>query len=103
MPDLTLLRLTSSRLPILTNLEFTGVSLEKSFGLVIHVTADAPPGTARTGSAKARAEFWEHGSRMPQGGLVAIVTKTNTDNGRYDMKVNIATLALSEPRSSPGC
>jgi hypothetical protein len=87
--------LTCSRLPILTNVEYTGISLDSRRGLVIHVTADAPPGRARAGTPKARAEFWEAGKRMPQGGLVAVITKNKGGTGAQEMEVAIATLTIS--------
>ncbi|GMK56414.1 hypothetical protein CspeluHIS016_0302540 [Cutaneotrichosporon spelunceum] len=85
----------SVRLSILTNAKYTNLSLDSRRGLVIHVTADVPPGRARTGSIKARKEFWEDGTRLPQGGLVAVVAKTKSSAGTQEIEVSIATLTMS--------
>lgn len=83
------------RLPILTGIKYTGVSLDSRHGMAIHVTADCPPGGARGGSMKSRAEFWETGKRMPQGGLVAVITKNKEGTSAPEMEVAIATLTMS--------
>lgn len=66
-------------------------------GLVIHVTADAPPGKARATVLKSRTEYWENGKRMPQGGLVAVVTKNKPGtNSSQCLDIAIATLSMSK-------
>ncbi|BEJ11584.1 hypothetical protein CspHIS471_0200440 [Cutaneotrichosporon sp. HIS471] len=64
------------------------------YGLVIHIAADAPPGRARIGTFKARSEFWETSKRMPQGGLVALITKNKAGTGAQELEVAIATLTM---------
>lgn len=62
-------------MPLISSIEYCGLDLNHKHGLVIHVRGDTPPGAARSGAHSARRRFWEQGKRLPQGGLVAIVTK----------------------------
>lgn len=72
--------------------------MDSRHGLVIHVTADAPPGKARTTNRNARIEYWEHGKRLPQGGLVAVVTKDKQgpSNTGHELNIAVAILTMSE-------
>ena len=68
--------------------------MDDKFGLVIHVSAEAPPGPARSPKVGTRYFHWKEGKRLPHGGLVALVTK-----GIYDQKqphVAVAVLTMSE-------
>jgi len=62
-------------MPLISNIEFSGIALDHKHGLVVHVRGDSPPGNARSNSPGVRKAFWENGKRLPQGGLVAVVTK----------------------------
>ena len=64
-----------SMIPILTNVQFSGLSLDKHHGPVFSFTADAPPGQARNPNSGSRYAFWKFGKRMMSGGMVALVSK----------------------------
>lgn len=72
---------------------FVGLELGTRDGLVVLASADAPPGRfARDERPGARRRFWEESRRMPQGGLVAVMTKHKCGNAT----VAVATLTMSE-------
>jgi hypothetical protein len=66
-----------SELPLITNVKFSGVGLDKNYGLVIQVTADAPPGALRDALPKARADFLIESARLGYGALVALITPSD--------------------------
>lgn len=92
-----LMALTPSRLPILTNVEFTTMSLDRRYGLVVHARADAPPGRSRVSSLKGRTDYWQQSKRMPQGGLVALVTKYK--HGEPQLAIGLLTTSERPPCS----
>lgn len=85
--------LTCSRLPILADVEFVHMSLDRRHGLVVHARASAPPGRPRTSAVKGRADYWQQSKRMPQGGLVALVTKYQ--QGQPQLAIGILTTSES--------
>lgn len=76
-------------LPILTDMRTVGAVLDRKHGVVVHVTANAPPGRART---KAAQQFWTEGKRLIARGLVAVINKKH---GRL-ASVTLATIATCE-------
>jgi hypothetical protein len=62
-------------MPIITHIEYHGLSLTPKNGLVVIVRGDTPPGDARAQTHERRRQFWEKGKRLPVEGLVAIVSK----------------------------
>lgn len=57
-----------STIPVLSNVEFTGLALDRFQGPVFRLTADAPPGPARNPSSESRHAFWKFGKRLMTGG-----------------------------------
>ncbi len=62
-------------LPLVSNIEFCGLSFDQNYGLVIRFCGGAPPGPARSDTSDTRKRFWEQVDRLQYGGLVAPVTK----------------------------
>lgn len=86
------LQLTRSRLPILTDISFVNLTLDRRHGLVVHARATAPPGRPRATTVKSRVDYWQQSKRMPQGGLVALVTRYK----HGDAQLAIGILTMSE-------
>jgi hypothetical protein len=63
-----------------TNVKFTPF-VANFRGISVGITFDSPPGRARAPESRARAAFWEgmSGKRLMQGGLVALVWKTQAE------------------------
>lgn len=62
-------------MPLVPNIDMCGITLDHKHGLVVHVRGDRPPGAARSDNPDTRRRYWEQGKRLPQGGLIALVTK----------------------------
>lgn len=62
-------------MPLVSNIEFSAITLDHKHGLVVHVRADAPPSYARSALPATPKRFWKQGKSVPLGGLVALVTK----------------------------
>lgn len=64
---------------VYTNVHFISLTPDRR-GITVLLSVAAPPGGARSNQARARAAFWENmgGKRLLQGGLVALVWKSQT-------------------------
>lgn len=90
----------SVRLPILANVSFATLTLDRRYGLVVHARATARPGRSRALTVKSRADYWQQSKRMPQGGLVAIVTQYKHSDPQ--LAIGILTMMTSRfAHSSP--
>lgn len=60
---------------VYTGVRFEDVRCDRYRGIVVEVSFDTPPGSARSDTASKRASYWEgrSGKRLMQGGLVALV------------------------------
>ncbi|KDQ57638.1 hypothetical protein JAAARDRAFT_270513 [Jaapia argillacea MUCL 33604] len=84
-----------------TGVEFLSLAPDRR-GISVNLTFDAPPGRARSKQSKVRTAFWEGigGKRLMQGGLVALVWKTQ------DVAVHLGIVASSTKdltESAKGC
>lgn len=81
-------------MPLIANIKYQGIDLSHKHGVVVLVRGDAPPGAARSPSGSTRKRFWEQGKRLPMGGLVALLTKTQGHKATVSLAL-ITTCTLS--------
>ncbi|KAI9633256.1 uncharacterized protein MKK02DRAFT_29126 [Dioszegia hungarica] len=62
-------------IPLISDIRFTGITLNRQFGLAFKVSASTPPGPARNAAQNSRYAFWSYGKRLMNGGMVALVTQ----------------------------
>lgn len=86
-------------MPMISNLKYTGLTLDPKYGLIIQVQGDAPPGAARSLSHNKRKEYWEQGKRLQMGGLVAIVTKARNKEATVSLAL-LTTCKSSYPSTT---
>lgn len=72
---------------MVTNVTYSGVGLNKDFGLVVQVEVDAPPGAARLSNAFFRQDYFDSNSRLPYGGLVVVITKLPGRQAEVDLAI----------------
>lgn len=85
---------------MISNVAYRGLDLNKDFGLVVTVQVEAPPGAARSSNSTIRREFFESNSRLPYGGLAAVITKKG--DGIVEVDLAIVTTCASYPLRGDG-
>lgn len=90
-----------SPIPLISDIRFTGLALDRHAGLSFLVSASAPPGPARNPNQGARWAFWNFGKRLVAGGMVALVThRTGTEPDVRMAVVSSGMLSLMSARQS---
>ena len=78
---------------VYTHVGFSRIDMDSRRGLVVELQVDTPPGSARSKTASVRASYWAHGKRLMQGGLIALLWKSDE---RVD--VHLGTLCSSNEK-----